>query len=919
MRCPGCDGENEDTSRFCIFCGLLLGEGLGPVDTVTTSDSVEDLAGRLNSLQQEVQDIRSALARHGIWGGPTSSDPARMAPAASAPAAIVPPATTRAPAPVPANPALATTAHVVTSGPAAPQPAQTDGAPPTQSGGGYIRDRFSNFRIDWELIIGENWIVRVGILAVIIGIGLFLKLAFDNDWIGPTGRISLGVLLGLAFLGGSQYWAKRYPLYAQAFAGGGIGVLYLSIFAAFGLYSIFGLYTAVGLLLLISIASTALAIRHESVSLAVIGIVGAFSAPFLTGITSPSDATVVQAANSYQLMAYVILVDVGVLALSTLRSWRWFTLLGLIGSLISFGAWYGQYGEAAGLLVSHGSITIVFLIFVFATTLFHIVWRRAPQAFDQALMVINLAAYFGISYGLLWTDFRSWMGLFTLLLSLFYGGLAYAAIKRSAEHVYLSFFALGIALVLLTITIPVQIGGPWISVAWAAEAAVLIWLSYTLRMWHLRVFGIGVFGLFFLWLLLLDTPGALMARDVTPLLNEMFPVYLITSVATYVAVWLFKRNQASGMTWEKDLYTIFLVAANALVTIAIPTQVGGPWIAVTWAGEAIALMALGMKLGIVDMRRFGLGVFAAMAVRLVVFDGSAALTELADYGSLLTPILNVYMLASGLVILATVVAAFMVRRYEHLLATDEKLYLFPLLSLGAAILFAVTALVQLVQVDPVWVTITWAFEAVAVVALASRTATRSLRYLGFGLLGAMALFLLLGITPISTENFTAFLNLRMLGFVVGIAAIYSVAALMMRSRPRILAWERDYGIAGLVVAANFVTLWILSAEVIAIVDSNVVRQTVDEAWSIKSLSLSLVWAVYASIGLAVGIAARRKMVRLGSLGLLAVPILKLFLVDSYVLEPLYRVVAFISLGAIMLVAGYLYQRYSAAIKEFLFE
>ena len=109
------------------------------------------------------------------------------------------------------------------------------------------------------------------------------------------------------------------------------------------------------------------------------------------------------------------------------------------------------------------------------------------------------------------------------------------------------------------------------------------------------------------------------------------------------------------------------------------------------------------------------------------------------------------------------------------------------------------------------------------------------------------------------------------------------------------------------------------AEVIAAVDFNIIRVTGEIATSVKSLGLSLVWAIYASIGLAFGIWRRSKYVRLGSLALLAVPIVKLFLIDSFALDPAPRIAAFLSLGLILLIAGFLYQKYSATIKGFLFE
>ena len=157
-------------------------------------------------------------------------------------------------------------------------------------------------------------------------------------------------------------------------------------------------------------------------------------------------------------MIYVIVVDIGVLVLYTFRNWRWFTLLALIGSLIVFGGWYDRFGNYASLLAAELSLSIIFLVFVGATTLFHIIWRKPSNAFDYALMVINAVAYFAISYGMMQADLHSWMGSFSFLISIFYGGLTYLAYKRGAENISLSLFSLGIALVFLTIAIPIQIG-----------------------------------------------------------------------------------------------------------------------------------------------------------------------------------------------------------------------------------------------------------------------------------------------------------------------------------------------------------------------------------------------------------------------------------------------------------------------------
>ena len=564
-------------------------------------------------------------------------------------------------------------------------------------------------RVDWEQIVGGNWLARIGVVAIVIGTAFFLKLAFDNNWIGEPERVVLGILVGLAFLGASQYWLRRYPVFGQALAGGGIGILYLSIFSAFVLFSLIGFYPAVGLLLLISCISAALALRHDSLALALIGIVGALLAPFiLSGFEEGADARVLT-GQSLHLIAHIIAVDLGVLVLSTFKNWRWLTLVALVGSLGAYGAWYAEYGDIVGHLVSHGSITIIFLIFVAATSLFHFVWRRAPKAYDFTLMVATSSAYFGISYGLLWDDFRDWMGGFTLLLSLFYGGIAYLAFLRIREHANLALMSLAIALVFLTIAIPVELDRSWIAVAWSTQGTVLVWLSFRLRMWNLR---------------------------------------------------------ASGLC-----------------------------------------------------------VFAVLAVRVLAFD-----TPIDDLGDFQV-ILNSRMLAFASAITALYLAAYLVRRGSHLMQYQQS---------G-----------------------------------------------GDDESGAVG------------------------------ADILSLPSNLMDSLRELMHSRLLF--PGLLVTANFLTVWILSAEVIATVDSDVVDMSREAEPHVKSLLLSLLWGLYASGMLIIGIVRRWQPVRLGGLALLAIPVAKLFVWDTFKLEQGYSIVAYFSLGFILLAGGLLYQRYSEAIKGFLFE
>ena len=637
--------------------------------------------------------------------------------------------------------------------------------------------------LDWEWLFGGNWLARIGIVALIIGVAFFLKLAFDNDWIGETGRVVLGLAGGIVLLAAGEFWRRSYPIWAQPLTGGGLAVLYLSIFAAYSLYGLVPALPALGFFFLVTLAAAALALRYESAVIAVLGILSGFATPLLLADQLPDQRA---------LLAYVLVLDLGVLALAAFRNWRWFTLLGLVGSVVLFQFWLEELEP--GLLLAMVGATVIFGIFVGATTLFHLLWRRTPGPADHSLTLLTATAYFGISYQLMFEELRDWMGGFTLLLALFYGLLAFGIILRHREQAAHSLFALGIAVVFLTIAIPVQLGGPWIAVAWAVEGVVLIWLSFILGLPQIRWFGLAAFGVFGGWLFAVDTPNILDA-GVRPFLNLYSITYAMAIGASFLAAYLLHRNREALLAWERHLFPGFLVFGNLILTLAVALQAQGPWIAVVWAVEGSALMALSLRMGLIELRVFSLGVFAITIIRLLAFD------TLNVDGDLFKPVVNE----------------------------------------------------------------------------------------------------------------------RFLAFAVGVGALYLAAYAQWRWREKYFHQSERYLFPGFLAAANFLTLWILSAEIIASVDSAYFDVPPDVAGNVISLSLSILWAVYAALLIVLGMVKRWRWVRTAGLALLAVPILKLFVFDTFSLEREYRVVAYLGLGVLLVAGGFLYQRYSRVIRGFLLE
>ncbi|NQT30718.1 MAG: DUF2339 domain-containing protein [Deltaproteobacteria bacterium] len=866
MLCPKCNRENLPTSRFCVFCGAPLLE---------TEEPKAEGSGEMAALREEVRHLRDLVI---VMNG-------RLVDLESKQGITAPPP----PEPVPVAPIQEVAPPVVVR---APEPkAEPPRAKPPKARRG-----------EWEQILGGSWLARVGVLALIIGIGFFLKFAFDNNWLGPTGRGILGVIIGLAMLGAGYWWRKRYPILTQVFSGGGIAVLYLSIFASFAIYDIVHFYVAFAFLFLVSIVSAILALRYNSMSLAILGIIGAFIAPFILGAFGGSGSAAGGAGQAVQLLAYVILVDIGVLILSSFRNWRWFTLLALGCSLIAFGVWHSEFERDISLATAEIGITIIFLIFAGATTLFHIIWRRAPQAFDFTLMMINATAYFGISLGLMWDAYRAWMGGFVFLIALFFGAVSYLAFKRRAEGNRLGLFALGIALVFLTIALPIHLGDKaWTTIAWSAEGAVLMWLAFKAKIPVFRYYSYLVFSAVVIRLLFFDTPVHL--RTFQPIFNERFLAFIFAIAAMCLTSYLLWRNRDQKFRIN---HLVFLGAADFLTLWIIGAEV------LSYSSETMTVSASLSLLILLALA--GVTILYHLAWRrgprafdlfLTLFNAAAfIIISLFIWGELRAWMGSLYFL---LAIFYGILGYSMARRGTG----SARLSCF---SSAVALVFLTVAIpVQLG--DTAWTTIAWAAEGAVLVWLSYTYRLPQLRWYSWVAFSLMAIRLLFFDTPVNLRTFQPVLNERFLAFAVSIAALYVAGYFMLRESR--LSGISKAGASVILIAANFFTIWLLSFEVWGSF-SNALRAAeapVKEGLrSAQNLSLTAVWAFYAVIGLVIGIVKRWRYVRLGALVLLVIAICKVFVFDVFKLEMGYRIGAFVGLGILLLVSAYLYQRYSKIIK-----
>ena len=412
-------------------------------------------------------------------------------------------------------------------------------------------------RGDLESRIGGNWFNRIGIIAIFFGVAFFLKYAVDNQWIGNKGRVLIGATIGIAFLIGGERLRKRYPSYAYGLTGGGIAVLYASIwFASFKRYDLLSPTIAFALMALVTATASLLAARYNALAIAVLGLIGGFLTPILlsTGVD-----------NEAGLFSYIALLDAGVLAVAYSKQWRSLNYLSFIATILMFAAWMFKYYESRKLWTTIFFLTLFFIIFALLAVLYNVVNRRPARWLDLGMVFANGLLYFGTSYELLDDEYHRALGMFAVLVAAFYLALGYFTYRRDREDRLLVFTFLGLGFLFSVLAVPIQFDQHWITMGWAIEGAVMTWIGLRADDRTSRYGALVVFVISLSHWALRDVEDFSYAAGghFVPLINRraLSCAVLIASLAA--AAFFYKRYGPKGEE-QSSFAGILLLAANSL-------------------------------------------------------------------------------------------------------------------------------------------------------------------------------------------------------------------------------------------------------------------------------------------------------------------------------------------------------------------
>jgi uncharacterized membrane protein len=508
-------------------------------------------------------------------------------------------------------------------------------------------------RRDLESVIGGVWFAWAGIIAVVFTVAFTLKQAFDNDWIGPGARVTLGALSGLALLAlGERLRRRGLRAYAHILSGGGLLILYLSIYAAYNFYELLGQSPAFLLMALVTAAAVLLAVRLGAPAIAVLGLVGGFLTPVL--ISTGQD-------NQVALFTYVSLLDAGVLAVAYFRRWRSLDFLSFAGTALVTLGWALKFYNAEKLWTTLFFLTLFFILYALLAVFHNVLPRRTSRWFDVALLASNATLYFGFSYILLMDagHERVVPASQALLVSSFFTLLFYAVWRRSRADRLLSYAYVGAAVTFFTVALAISLELYWVTVAWAVEGLMLTWVGLRSDVPAPRRFALAVFGLGVLHWLAFDAQRfALSGGDFVPLFNPRALSCAVLVGALGAAAWLYRRErvrvegvrvegdgEVRGVSWEEErtaAATLLALAANALAVTLLTLDLSDYFgrrkalaegfeaervenarqfsLSALWSIYGVSLVAYGVRRNFRAVHFAGLALLALATIKVPAFD-----------------------------------------------------------------------------------------------------------------------------------------------------------------------------------------------------------------------------------------------------------------------------------------------------------
>jgi uncharacterized membrane protein len=479
---------------------------------------------------------------------------------------------------------------------------------------------------EFEKVVAERWLNYLGIIAMLFATAFFIKYAFDSHWVGPRGRVAVGLLCGsLIVLWSDRLRRRGYGYFSEGIAGLGASVLYLSVWGGWHYYRMFPTAVALAGMVVVTAAMAAITIGRDSQRLAFLTLAGGFVTPLLLDTGRNHEIV---------LFTYTGVLAAAMLGLERLRQWRWLPPLTFLGAEAYFWTWYSASYQPDKLGQTLFFSTGFFLLFALLP---HVESRRKGSiaAVEILVAVANLFCYLAALREMLWPDHR-WLltGAFLLL------GAAHLAVEKSLPQPLaggtrmLRRLLVALSLICISLAIPARLDHAWLTMAWAIEGTVIVWLGARMASWRLRVPGLLLLSVAAIRLLLFPIPAPHF------LWNLRFLTFAVAVACFALSARELVRATEETPPHERNMAALLLVVVSGYSLLALSLEVWDlfgriqvpgmeHWpaqqmaLSVLWTIFAAALVIAGMARKSALLRWQALALFALVVGKVFLFDLSS--------------------------------------------------------------------------------------------------------------------------------------------------------------------------------------------------------------------------------------------------------------------------------------------------------
>ncbi|SEN98194.1 Predicted membrane protein [bacterium A37T11] len=684
----------------------------------------------------------------------------------------------------------------------------------------------------WEKFIGENLINKIGILILVIGVAIGAKYSIDHNLISPLTRIILGYLAGIALLVVGMRLKQKYEGFSAVLVSGAMAILYFLTYLAYDMYGLIPQAMTFVLMVVFTAFTVFAAIKYNKQVIAHLGLVGAYAVPFLL-----SDGS----GRVGVLFSYMAIINAGIVVVAFQRYWKpvYYAAFGWTWLIVL--SWYAtQYAMDRHFGLALFFFSVFFIVFYAAFLSYKLFREEVFNKGDIVLLLANSFIYYGLGYAVLngHPNGAQLLGVFTVINAVVHFGVSVLIFRKKLADRNLFYLAAGLVLVFITMAIPVQLDGHWVTLLWAGEALLLFWIGRVKKVALYEVLSYPIMLLAFIsicqdWRVVYGYI-AHSATDVrlTPVLNVQFLSSILFILAfAFINKWHVNPAYPSSLTARKGLYRILSFLLPTVLAIALYSafyhEISHYWEQRYSDSE----LRIGSKTQDYPTYYYN--------------------TDLMYFGQLWTVLYSLLFLS--------VLALFNQRKFKN----EAFGWINLVLQVVAILVFLSAGLYALSELR------------------LSYLAQTNGQYYQHGWIN---------------------IGLRYLSYLFVAFSLWTTYRYLKEAyiKPRLrLEYE---------ILLHVTLLWIASSELINWLD-------IAGSTAAYKLGLSILWGIYSLLLIVLGIWKRKIHLRIGAMILFGITLVKLFIYDIAYLSTIAKTVVFVSLGILLLIISFLYNKFKNTIAD----